>query len=1254
LYLTEHLFGWDLGINQLLYLEPAADAFFSVRPGLIAPITAMDFLLLGLALLLLDSSLSWRSRRYFPAQYLAVLTATFSIGGILDFVLGSPVSYTRIALQTAVTLLLLSLGVLCARSERGLGALLASSTAGGALTRRLLPAAIIVPALIGALAWNASSLYSQWAAFSTMIIAMIIMLGVIAIWNGYIVNRGDLDRARTETILHRREMELREGQRLTQLGSWWWDPQRDSVMWSEGLSHIALRDPLLPPPTYKEQLGLFTPQSSPVLAAAVERSIQTGAPYELELEMIRGDGAIRPVALHGEVERDAGGQVALVRGTVQDITERKRAEEEIRRVNRAHRALSSCNETLLRATDESTFLQELCRIIVEQAGYRFCWVGRAENDERKSVSVVAYAGFEAGYLATIDVTWADTERGRGPIGASIRTGTTQFARNIVSDPRMRPWRDEALNRGLNSAISIPLVLDSAVFGAIVIYTAEENAFGSEEVSLLTELANDMAFGIKTLRTRAEREKANAALREKEEHIRLLLDSTGEAIYGIDLQGNSTWVNHACAQTLGYADANDLLGQNMHKLAHYARSDGTPVNWEECPACQALRSGAYAHVEDEVMWRADGTSFPVEYSSHPVRRDATIVGAVVTFQDITERKRAAEELRQANRAHRALSKCNEALIRATEETGLLQEICRIIVEDAGYRFCWVGRAERDEAKSVSVVAQAGYEAGYLATADISWADTERGCGPTGTCIRTGTTQITKDIATDPRMALWRAEALKRGYGSSASIPLFLDSTFGAIMIYAAEAGAFGAEEVALLTELAGDMAFGVETLRTRAERQRAELEIRALNAELEQRVIRRTAQLQAANSELEQVREREAEIGSRIQQSLLLDQPPQDVPGLRVAALTIPSQRIDGDFYIFIRHSNACLDVIVGDVMGKGIPAALLGAAAKSHFLRALSDLMALAKTGELPEPKEIVMLAHAELVRRLIDLESFVTLIYARFDLNRRRLDLVDCGHTGLIHWRGGMADYQILHGDNLPLGVREGEIYDQISVAFEPDDLLLFFSDGITEARSAAGDLFGAERLQECVASNSQLQPAALVEAIRKAVLTFTGSNQLTDDLTTVAVRVEERLLPTAHSEIEIESELKELRRVREFVGGFCHDLPGGPLGEDATAALVLAANEAASNIIKHAYRGRADQWIHLEAEAFPGHVAVRLHHLGDPFNPAAVPPPPLDGSRDSGFGVYIISRSVDEVRYYRDERGRNCISLVKLRQALDSGKQV
>src|SRR4029453_11208022 len=237
----------------------------------------------------------------------------------------------------------------------------------------------------------------------------------------------------------------------------------------------------------------------------------------------------------------------------------------------------------------------------------------------------------------------------------------------------------------------------------------------------------------------------------------------------------------------------------------------------------------------------------------------------------------------------------------------------------------------------------------------------------------------------------------------------------------------------------------------------------------------------AQEELARAREQEVEIGFKIQQTLLLDQPPRNVPGVRVAALTIPSQRIDGDFYDFFKHRDDCLDVIVGDVMGKGIPAALLGAATKSPFLQALSRLLSLGTPGTLPEPKDIVTLAHSEVARQLIELESFWTFSYARFDLGNRRVDFVDCGHTTTIHYQASTRTCAMLQGMNLPLGVREREIYDQGRVSLEPGDVLLFYSDGLTETRNDQGELFGIERLAECVRTHGQLEPEALIDEIRK-----------------------------------------------------------------------------------------------------------------------------------------------------------------------------
>ena len=134
-----------------------------------------------------------------------------------------------------------------------------------------------------------------------------------------------------------------------------------------------------------------------------------------------------------------------------------------------------------------------------------------------------------------------------------------------------------------------------------------------------------------------------ALRASEEKVRLLLDSTSEAIYGIDLDGNCTFANPSCARMLGYPDHESLIGKNMHKLIHYAYPDGSPMPNEVCRIYKAFREGKGVHVDDEVLWRADGSSFPAEYWSSPQITGGKVLGAVVTFTDITERKKAGELL-----------------------------------------------------------------------------------------------------------------------------------------------------------------------------------------------------------------------------------------------------------------------------------------------------------------------------------------------------------------------------------------------------------------------------------------------------------------------------------------------------------------------------------------------------------------------------------------------------------------------------------
>jgi GAF domain-containing protein len=121
----------------------------------------------------------------------------------------------------------------------------------------------------------------------------------------------------------------------------------------------------------------------------------------------------------------------------------KSSHHDLLKANRALKALSECNEAVIRATNESDFIHEICRIVVEVAGYRLAWIGFAQLDKQKSVSPVASWGYEEGYLEILKITWADTERGRGPTGTAIRTRQPCIARNIQEDPNFEPWRAEA-------------------------------------------------------------------------------------------------------------------------------------------------------------------------------------------------------------------------------------------------------------------------------------------------------------------------------------------------------------------------------------------------------------------------------------------------------------------------------------------------------------------------------------------------------------------------------------------------------------------------------------------------------------------------------------------------------------------------------------------------------------------------------------------------------------------------------------------
>jgi PAS domain S-box-containing protein/putative nucleotidyltransferase with HDIG domain len=385
-------------------------------------------------------------------------------------------------------------------------------------------------------------------------------------------------------------------------------------------------------------------------AELTSRAIAGEPVSNVETLRVRKDGTMIDVSLTLSLIRDDSGKVTEISVIDRDISARKRAEDVQRRVDRELRAVSHCNHALLHAADEQQLLNDICRIVCDDAGYRMAWVGLAGNDAAKTVRPVAVAGLEDGYLTGTEVTWSDTEHGRGPTGTTIREGRTVYTQDFATDPRMALWLESALQRGYRSSIALPLKNANAeAFGALTIYSGEPDAFTEGEIRLLEEMAADLAFGMIALRTAKERQRAEDALRESQMELKEAQRIAHIGSWDWDADNDTIVWSPEYYRIYGLDPAKPAPDYAEHLKAYTAES-GERL---DAAVARAMETGESYELDLELARPTSSTRWVAARGEAKRNANGRIWGLRGTAQSITARKNAEEALREAGLYARSL-------------------------------------------------------------------------------------------------------------------------------------------------------------------------------------------------------------------------------------------------------------------------------------------------------------------------------------------------------------------------------------------------------------------------------------------------------------------------------------------------------------------------------------------------------------------------------------------------------------------------
>ena len=354
----------------------------------------------------------------------------------------------------------------------------------------------------------------------------------------------------------------------------------------------------------------------------------------------------------------------LILSSINDITDRKIAEEQLQHVGRLYALLSQINQAVVRTQDRQTLLQNICNVAVQYGQFKMAWIGIVDENTG-IINPVCYAGQEEGYLKNIIITRNDEATGKGPVGRSIRENELKICHDIATDPNMEPWREEALKRGYRSSIAVPFKIKDKVIGTINLYASELGFFSEDEKILLQEIGEDITFALDAMEAESERAQAQLALQESELKYREFVENSPEAIC-IYTDGIVVYVNKECVRLMRAKSKKQLVGL---PVIEYIHPDNRATVFERMKiVAQSDINGSLPLVEEKYI-RMDGTAMYVEVKAMPIVLDGK-PSVQLTARDISDRKSTEEALENSRKELKAIYDYAPVMMCVVDEGGQL--------------------------------------------------------------------------------------------------------------------------------------------------------------------------------------------------------------------------------------------------------------------------------------------------------------------------------------------------------------------------------------------------------------------------------------------------------------------------------------------------------------------------------------------------------------------------------------------------------